>query len=112
MRSVEALKSYFGSLNLHHRYWRLATRIVMLSLALLLLVQLAGFEVLRRSIDSNARVQVEQDLRLGERVWQRILDQNAQKLRLGGSVLAADFGFRAAVTSLTLSANGCMRRLS
>ena len=99
MRSVEALKSYFSSLNLHHRYWRLATRIVMLSLALLLLVQLAGFEVLRRSIDSNARAQVAQDLRLGERVWQRMLDQNAQKLRLGGSVLAADFGFRAAVTS-------------
>lgn len=99
MRFVKAIEAYVSSLNLHHRYWRLATRIVMLSLALLLLVQLAGFEVLRYNIEHNARAQVTQDLLLGERVWQRMLDQNGQRLRLGASVLAADFGFRAAVTS-------------
>jgi diguanylate cyclase (GGDEF)-like protein len=36
---------------------------------------------------------------VGERVWRRLVDQNAQKLGQGASVLAADFGFRSAVSS-------------
>jgi hypothetical protein len=84
------------------RRWRdmgLAMRIVGMSLALLLLVQIAGFAVVRASIAHNARVQIAHELEVGERVWRRVLEQNAERLRQGASVLAADFGFRSAVAS-------------
>ncbi len=82
--------------------WRdmgLAKRIVGVSLLLLLVVQLAGFAVVRFNIASNARTQIAHELAVGERVWLRVLSQNADKLQLGASVLAADFGFRSAVNS-------------
>ena len=80
-------------------HWGLSSRIVALSLALLLVVQAAVFSVVRISIEQSARGQVGQELAVGERVWRRLLDQNAQKLAQGAAVLAADFGFRAAVNS-------------
>ena len=79
--------------------WGLSSRIVALSLALLLLVQAAVFSVVRISIEQSARRQIAQELQVGERVWRRLLDQNAQKLAQGAALLAADFGFRAAVSS-------------
>ena len=79
--------------------WRLSTRIVMMSLVLLLVVQAAGLLVVRASIERNARSQIANELQLGERVWRRLLDQNAEKLRQGAGLLAGDFGFRAAVNS-------------
>ena len=79
--------------------WRLSTRIVMMSLVLLLVVQSAGLLVVRASIERNARSQIANELQLGERVWRRLLDQNAEKLRQGAGLLAGDFGFRAAVNS-------------
>ncbi len=79
--------------------WRLSARIVALSLGLLLLVQAAVFSVVRAGIEQSARQQIEQELQVGERVWRRLLDQNAQKLGQGASLLAADFGFRSAVSS-------------
>ena len=79
--------------------WRLSTRIVALSLLLLLLVQTAGLLVVRASIERNAREQIRHELQLGDRVWRRLLDQNAEKLRQGAGLLAGDFGFRAAVNS-------------
>ncbi|WP_295955985.1 EAL domain-containing protein [Rhodoferax sp.] len=79
--------------------WRLSTRIVVLSLVLLMLVQTAGFLVVRASIERNARTQIATELALGDRVWRRLLDQNAEKLRQGTALLSGDFGFRAAVTS-------------
>jgi diguanylate cyclase (GGDEF)-like protein len=78
---------------------RLSTRLVLLFLGVLLLVQLAAFGVVRNSIDTNARRQLSQDLQVGERVWKRLLEQRAQKLLLGASVLAADYGFRSAAAS-------------
>ena len=78
---------------------RLASRIVALFLGLLLLVQLAGLVVVNASISSNARVLLGQDLAVGERIWARLLAQRAAKLTLGASVLAADYGFRAAAAS-------------
>ncbi len=83
------------------RWWprRLSSRIVALFLGLLLVVQLAGFVVVKTSIDHNARVLLSQDLALGERIWLRLLAQRAGQLTLGASVLAADFGFRAAAAS-------------
>ena len=80
-------------------HWGLSSRIVALSLLLLLLVQAAVFSVVRIGIDQSARSQVGQELVVGERVWRRLLDQNAQKLSQGASLLAADYGFRSAVSS-------------
>ena len=77
--------------------WGLSSRIVALSL--LLLVQAAVFSVVRIGIDQSARRQLAQELQVGERVWRRLLDLNAQKLSLSATVLAADFGFRSAVSS-------------
>ncbi len=78
---------------------RLATRIVALSLALLLSVQLAGFWAIRSSIDANARARLGQELDIGQRIWQRLLEQKSQALADGAKVLAADYGFRSAVGS-------------
>ena len=80
-------------------HWGLSSRIVALSLLLLLLIQAAVFSVVRISIEQSARRQIAQELQVGERVWRRLLDQNAQQLRQGAGLLAADFGFRAAVNS-------------
>jgi diguanylate cyclase (GGDEF)-like protein len=80
-------------------HWGLSSRIVALSLLLLLLVQAAVFSVVRIGIDQSARRQLTQELQVGERVWRRLLTLNAQKLTLSATVLAADFGFRSAVNS-------------
>ncbi len=77
----------------------LILRLVGLSLLLLLIVQAAGFTVVRATIDRNARAQIAQALDLDENVWRRLLDQNADKLRQGSALLAADYGFRSAVNS-------------
>ena len=79
--------------------WRLSTRILVPSLALLLLVQGAVFLVVHGSIERNARAQIDHELEVGERVWRRLLDQNAQSLRQGAALLAADYAFRDAVGS-------------
>ena len=79
--------------------WGLTSRIVALSLLLLLLVQAAVFSVVRTSIEQSAQRQVTQELQVGERVWRRLLDQNAQTLSQGAALLAADYGFREAVNS-------------
>ena len=49
-------------------HWGLSSRIVALSLLLLLLVQAAVFSVVRIGIDQSARGQVGQELAVGERV--------------------------------------------
>ena len=77
----------------------LILRLVGLSLLLLLIVQAVGFAVVRQSIERNARTQIAQALDLDENVWRRLLDQNADKLRQGSALLAADYGFRSAVNS-------------
>lgn len=74
-------------------------RLTGLSLLLLLIVQLAGFAVVRTSIERNARAEIERALDVDENVWRRLLEQNAEQLRQGAAVLAADYGFRSAVTS-------------
>ena len=76
---------------------RLSGRFVLVSLALLLLVQAAGFAVLREGIDRVAHGQLADRLALAERVWRRLLAQRAAKLQQGAAVLAADFGLREAV---------------
>lgn len=77
----------------------LIVRLVGMSLLLLLIVQAAGFAVVRATIDRNARSQIARELDTDENVWRRLLDQNAEKLRQGSALLAADYGFRSAVNS-------------
>ncbi len=77
----------------------LIVRLVSFSLALLLLLQVIAFTVVRDSINDNARAQIAHTLDTDENVWQRLLDQNAERLRQGSALLAADYGFRSAVNS-------------
>jgi diguanylate cyclase (GGDEF)-like protein len=79
--------------------WRLSTRLVVLSLLLLLALQLAGLAALRASIERNARAELSERLAVGERIWARLLEQRAAKLGQAASLLAADYGFRSALTS-------------
>ncbi len=76
---------------------RLSGRIVLVSLALLLVVQAAGFAVIGQSIDRNAHAQLGDHLAVAARIWQRLLDQRAAKLNQGAALLAADYGMREAV---------------
>jgi len=83
-------------------WWRrqgLAMRLVLMSLGVLMLVQLACYGVIRQSIDLNARRALEQRMTLGEQVWQHLLAQRAATLNQGAALLAADYGFREAVAS-------------
>ena len=77
----------------------LVARLIGISLLLLLAVQLAGFVVVRASIERNARAQITRELDTDVRVWRRLLEQKAERLRQGSELLAADYGFRSAVTS-------------
>lgn len=77
----------------------LVVRLVGISLLLLLVVQLASFAVVRSSIERNARSQITHTLNTDENVWRQLLEQNAERLRQGATLLAADYGFRTAVGS-------------
>ena len=78
---------------------RLDVRIVTLFLGMLLLVQMAGFVTIGRSIDANAHAQIANELNTGDKVLRRMLAQNAQRLTDGAKLLAADYGLRDAITS-------------
>ena len=81
------------------RRQRLSTRIVSLFLGLLLLVQLAGFVAIRASMEAGARRTLQQELEVGARLWERLLDQKAATLTQGATLLASDYGFRSAVAT-------------
>jgi diguanylate cyclase (GGDEF)-like protein len=70
-----------------------------MSLVLLLAVQLASFLALRTTLADHARRVLPDQLRAGERVLQNLLDRRAQTLVNGARLLAADYGFREAVSS-------------
>ena len=61
----------------------LVARLIGISLLLLLAVQLAGFVVVRASIERNARAQITRELDTDVRVWRRLLEQKAERLRQG-----------------------------
>lgn len=79
------------------RLYRLESKIVALFIILIVVVQLAGFAAIRKAIDGNARSAITDELAIGQRVFARLLDQNAQKLTQGARLLASDFGFRQAI---------------
>ena len=80
--------------------WRhLHLRIVTLFLGLLLLVQAASFLAIRHGIEANAYREVGDGMRTGEILLRRLLAQSAQQLNEAARLLAADYGFRAAVAT-------------
>jgi diguanylate cyclase (GGDEF)-like protein len=93
------LKPVLRWLSRQYRSWGLVKRIVLISVGLLLLIQIAVQLVIRDSIEKSVEVNLQRELDSSANVWQRLVDQNAQQLNLGASVLAADFGFRSAVAS-------------
>jgi diguanylate cyclase (GGDEF)-like protein len=74
-------------------------RIILLFLGLLLAVQLASFVALRASLSEHAHRVLPAKLQAGERLLQNLLDRRAQTLINGARLLAADYGFREAVSS-------------
>jgi diguanylate cyclase (GGDEF)-like protein len=89
---MQTLRQFF-------RHGGLVTRIVMLSVGLLLLIQISVQVIVRGSIQDSVRGNLQRELQSDAKVWARLVEQNAQRLQLGASVLASDFGFRAAVSS-------------
>jgi diguanylate cyclase (GGDEF)-like protein len=81
------------------RIQRLQTRIIIFFVALLALVQVAAFWFVNAANSSNAHAKVEEELNVGQRVFARLLEQNADKLKLSARVLAADFAFREAIAT-------------
>jgi len=79
------------------RFRSLESRIVTLFLVLVVVVQLIGLLVIQRGIDSNARLSISSELANGSKVFGRLLDQNAQKLRFGAGLLARDTELVAAI---------------
>ena len=81
------------------RIQRLQTRIIVLFVALLALVQIAAFWFVNAANSRNAQAKVAEELNVGQRVFARLLEQNAEKLKLSARVLAADFAFREAIAT-------------
>lgn len=81
------------------RIARLQTRIIVFFVALIALVQLASFWFVNAANSSNARAKIEEELNVGQRVFARLLEQNAEKLGQSARVLAADFAFREAIAT-------------
>ena len=81
------------------RFRSLESRIVTLFLVLILVVQLASFVAIGAGIDANARVAISNELAIGERVFRKLLEQNAEKLTQSARLLAADYGFRQAIST-------------
>jgi diguanylate cyclase (GGDEF)-like protein len=77
----------------------IGTRIVALSLGLLLLVQVASFSAIQSGLNHHARTTLPEKLRVGERVLQSLIEHQAQTLSDSAALLAADYGFRSALAS-------------
>jgi diguanylate cyclase (GGDEF)-like protein len=81
------------------RIQRLQTRIIVFFVALLVLVQVLAFVFVNAANSRNAQTKVKEELDVGQRVFARQLEQNAEKLKLSARVLAADFAFREAIAT-------------
>jgi adenylate cyclase len=78
---------------------RLQDRIVVFFVVLLMAVQLASFIFIRYAVEQTAQNALREELRVGARVFRRLLEQNSQQLVEATSVLTYDFGFREAIAS-------------
>lgn len=77
----------------------LGARVIAMFLGLLLIVQIASYAVLQASLARHADKVVPEQLEVGGRLLQSLLDRQAQTLVEGARLLASDRGFREAVSS-------------
>ena len=91
--------SIWARIQAGYRRMGLARRSALVSVGLLFAIQLAVQVFIRDRIENSVQLNLKSELESSSNVWGRLLDQNAQKLGLGAGVLAADFGFRSAVSS-------------
>lgn len=77
----------------------LKSQIALVFLTLILAIQVVTFVAIKLSIDKNARLSVSQQLEVGERIFTNLLHHNRDNLQVGAKILAADFGFKAAIAS-------------
>ncbi|TDK28442.1 EAL domain-containing protein [Luteimonas aestuarii] len=80
-------------------FQRFQARIVALMILVVLLAQLATFGVVTVATERAVGSRLQQELRVGQRVWEQFHDNRAEQLLASGSVLADDFGFRAAAAT-------------
>ncbi|MGQ0800484.1 MAG: EAL domain-containing protein [Pseudomarimonas sp.] len=78
---------------------QLGSKIVLLIVLLLLAAQAATYAVMQFATQRSVSEQLHRELEVGERVWERFHETRKQQLLDRVSVLAADFGFREAVSS-------------
>ncbi len=74
-------------------------RIIVFFVLLMLVVQVGGLALINTVGASNARNAIHDELVTAERVFARLLDQDAARLAQGARILAADYAFREALAS-------------
>ncbi|MDQ1815619.1 EAL domain-containing protein [Massilia sp. CCM 9210] len=79
------------------RFNSLEGRIVTLFLVLIVAVQAIGLVVIEQGINANARSSIATELVNGEKVFRKLMEQNAQKQRFSAQVLARDTAFVQAI---------------
>jgi len=77
----------------------LKSQIALVFLSLILVIQVITFIAIKITIHKNARLSVNQQLDAGERIFTNLLHHNRDNLQVGAKILAADFGFKAAIAS-------------
>lgn len=73
------------------------TRIVVFFVLLLTAVQIVAFVVVSMAHENITRRELAGQIRIGERLFERVLEQNGRQLAQVGAILEADPGFRNAV---------------
>jgi len=78
---------------------RFQTRVIAMMIAVVAAAQLATFAVVTVATQRAVSSRLEQELSVGHRVWEQFQQNRSEQLLASASVLADDFGFRAAVAS-------------
>ena len=81
------------------RFSGLQTRMVVAFVALLCTLQLASVAIVRVAGTTATEDHLAQELVTGERVFNRVLEENASQLAQGARILSSDFAFREAVAT-------------
>lgn len=81
------------------KFKSLKQQIIVIFLTLVLGIQLVGLIPIQRAIDKNVRSLVTKELEVGEKVVLNLLGSNNQNIINGAKILAADYGFREAISS-------------
>ncbi|MBB5014685.1 putative bifunctional diguanylate cyclase/phosphodiesterase [Rehaibacterium terrae] len=82
---------------LRRRGLRFGTKLVLLLAGLVVGLQVAGWLTVRVAVERSIKQQLEAQLRVGEKVWNRLHETKLRQLLERVSVLAEDFGFREAI---------------